>query len=118
MLVDFVIDKARYHSGDLEGTSIVPLFKNTDKIFEGFSIIINKIITTEKQKIEVNEYTNWYFEICTLFDSLSSISRKLCSKMTKEIINKLKIFIKRTLSCWINLRLSMKTIKIHRIEDH
>ena len=33
-LVDFVIDRARYHCGDLEGNSIVRLFQNTNKIFK------------------------------------------------------------------------------------
>ena len=36
-LVEFRIDKARYHGGDLEGTLIVWLFQNSDKIFKEFS---------------------------------------------------------------------------------
>ena len=46
------------YGGDMEGTSTVQLFPNADMIFKEFSIGINKIITTEKLKIEVNESTN------------------------------------------------------------
>ena len=31
--VSFGIDRARYHGGDLEGTSILKLFQNSNKIF-------------------------------------------------------------------------------------
>ena len=47
-LVDFGIDRVRYHGGGLEGTLIVQLFQNTNKIFNAFSIEINKIITNNK----------------------------------------------------------------------
>ena len=33
-LVEFGIYRARYHGGDLEGTSIVRLFQNADNIFK------------------------------------------------------------------------------------
>ena len=33
-LVEFGIDKARYHGGFLEGTSIIRLFQNADNIFK------------------------------------------------------------------------------------
>ena len=46
------------------------------------------------------------------------MSSILCGKTTKEIIDKLEIIIKNSLSCWRNLRLSTKTVKIHGIEDH
>ena len=49
------------------------------------------------------EYTNHYIEICTLFDSLFSMSKTVCGKMTKEIIDRLKIVINHTLLCWIKL---------------
>ena len=35
-------------------SSIVRLFQNTDKIFKKLSKEINKIITNDKQKVEVN----------------------------------------------------------------
>ena len=33
-LVEFGIDRGRYHGGDLEGTSIIRLFQNADNIFK------------------------------------------------------------------------------------
>ena len=44
-LVEFGIDRARYHGGDLEGTSIIRFFQNADNIFKQCSVEINKIIT-------------------------------------------------------------------------
>ena len=35
-LVKFRIDKVRYHGSDFEGTSIVLLFQNAEKIFKQF----------------------------------------------------------------------------------
>ena len=93
-LVNFGIDRTRYYGADLKIISIVRLFQNADKLFKEFSNGINKSITSEKQKKEVNEYTNRYVEICTPFDSLFFISRTLCGKIIKEIIHKLKIVIK------------------------
>ena len=72
-LVEFGIDRARYHGGDLEGTSIIRLFQNVDNIFNQISVEINKIITNDDQKKEVKDYTMRYIEICTLFDSLFSL---------------------------------------------
>ena len=53
-----------------------------------------------------------------MFDSLFSLSRTVCGKMSNEIIDKLEIVIKNTLSCWRNLRLSTKMVKINGIEDY
>ena len=46
-LVSFGIDRARYHSGDLEGTSILILFQNSNKIFHVFQTTIMTIITDD-----------------------------------------------------------------------
>ena len=53
MLVDLEINRTRYYGGDLEGVSNVGLLHNADKIFKIFSIIINKLVTNEKQKKDV-----------------------------------------------------------------
>ena len=53
-----------------------------------------------------------------MFDSLFSLSRTLTGKITSEIIDKLEIVIDKTMTCWPNLRLSTKMVKIHGIEDH
>ena len=65
-LLEFGFDRARYHGGDLEGTSIVRLFQNVDNIFNQFSIAIKNIITNDEQKKEVEDYTMRFIEICTL----------------------------------------------------
>ena len=59
-----------------------------------------------------------YIEIWTLFDSLFSLSRILTGNITSEIIDKLEIVINKTMLCWINLKLSIKMVKNHGIEDH
>ena len=94
-LVEFGIDRARYHGGDLEGTSIIRLFQNANKIFNQFSMKIKNIITNEEQKKEVEDYTMRFIEICTLFDSLFSLSRTLTGNTTSEMINKLEIVIEK-----------------------
>ena len=35
-LISFGIERARYHCGDLEGTSILKLCQNSNKIFHAF----------------------------------------------------------------------------------
>ena len=51
-------------------------------------------------KIEIKEYTERYIKICTLFDSILSLSRTLSDKMSMEIIDKLEIIIKK-LQCHV-----------------
>ena len=53
-----------------------------------------------------------------MFDSLFSLSRTVCGKMSNEIIDKLEIVIKNTLSCWRHLRLSTKMVKMNGLEDY
>ena len=114
-LVDFGIDRVRYHCCVLEGTSIMRLFQIADNIFKQFSIAINKIITNDEQKKEVEDCTIRYIEICTLFDLLFSLSRTLKGNITSETIDKLEIVIDKIMLCWRNLRLSTKIVKIHGI---
>ena len=103
-MVEFGIDRGRYHGGDLEGTSIIRLFQNADNIFKQFSIAINKIITNYKHKKEVEDHIMRYIEIYTLFHSLFAFSRTLTEIITSEIIDKLEIV------------LSTKMVKIHGID--
>ena len=72
--------------GNLDQTSIVWLKQNADKIFNKFSIWINKSIIFEKQKLSLMN--------TLIDDSLFSISRTLCGTMTKEIIDTFEIVIK------------------------
>ena len=59
-----------------------------------------------------------YIEICTLFDSLFSLSRTLIRKFTTKIIEILEIVIDKSMICCKNLTLSTKMGNIHSIEDH
>ena len=51
-----------------------------------------------------------------MFDSLFSLSRTLYGKISLKLIDKLEIGIKKIQSCWRNLRLSTKIVKIHGIK--
>ena len=65
-------------------------------------IEINKIITKEDQINEVNDVTKRYIEICTLFDTLFSLSKTVCGNMTREIFEKLRVIIQKVMSYWKN----------------
>ena len=56
-LIEYGIDRAKYHGGDLEGTSIVRMFQNTNEIFNQFKISITKLLRNEragKTRAEIN----------------------------------------------------------------
>ena len=84
ILVSYGIDKARYHGGTLEGTSIQKLLQNVNEIFTDFKDEITKIITDKNIKKIVDEEVSRYVEICALFDSLFSLSRTPCGDMNDE----------------------------------
>ena len=67
--------------------------------------------------MEVKDYTETYIEIYTLFHSFF-LSRTLTGEITPEINENLEIVIDKSITCWRNLRLSTKIVKIHRIKDH
>ena len=46
-LVSFGIDRPRYHGDDLEETSIIKLFQNTNNIFQVFQTKIKTIVTND-----------------------------------------------------------------------
>ena len=75
ILVSYGIDKARYHGGTLEGTSIQKLLQNTNGIFTDLKEEIMKIITEKSTLTIVDKKVSRYIEMCTLFDSLFSLSR-------------------------------------------
>ena len=116
-LISVGINRARYHGGDLEGTSILKLFQNSNKFFMYFKKIMI-IIIDYKTLRNLDEQVNRYIEICTLFDSLFSISRTPCGEIDHKRLNDLKEVISFCLRKWRNLQLSMKMIKIHGVEDH
>ena len=52
-LVDFGIDRVRYHDGDLEGTSIIQLFQNADKRFKTNYIEIDKSLLMINKELKL-----------------------------------------------------------------
>ena len=56
-LIEYGIDRANYHGGDLEGTSIVRMFQNSNEIFNQFKISVTKCICKEDQINMVNDVT-------------------------------------------------------------
>ena len=58
ILVSFVIDKARYHGGALEGNSIQKLFQNANEIFKKLLNEIKSIIFDEKVLLILQDQVN------------------------------------------------------------
>ena len=69
LLDSYGIDKARYNSGSLEGTSIQKLLLNANGIFTDFKEEITKIIIDKSILKFVVEEVSCYIEICTSFDN-------------------------------------------------
>ena len=112
-LIDFGNDRVRYHGGDLEGTFIVQLFQNSDKILKEFSIGIHKIITNNLKKrihwkIYRNMYSIWFF----IF-----LVKDLIWEMSKGIIDKFEIVIKKYTVMLDKSTTTYQTVKMHGIED-
>ena len=84
ILISYGIDKVRYHDGILEGTSIQKLLQNANGIFTDFKEEITKIITKKSILKIVDKEVSRYIEICSLYDSLFSLSRTPCGKMNDE----------------------------------
>ena len=118
ILVSYGIDKSRYHGGKLEGTSIQKLLQNANEIFNDFKEEIMKIVKEKDTLTIVDKEVSRYIEICTLFDALFSLSRTPCGEMNDDKLNQLNEIIKLSMLKWRNLRMSMKMIKIHGVEDH
>ena len=76
------------------------------------------IISDEKVLLILDYQVNRYSEICILFDTLFSISRTPCGKMDDAKLINLNEIITLCMLKWRNLRLSMKMIKKHGVEDH
>ena len=117
-IVSYGIDKARYRGGALEGSSIQKLLQNSNRICTDFKEEITKIITDKRIFKIIDEEVSCYIEICTLFDSLFSLSRTPCGEMNDEKLKQLKEIITLSMMKWRNLRMSMQMIKIHGVEDH
>ena len=91
--------------------------QNVNGIFTDFKEKITKIITEKSILKIVDKEVSRYIEICTLFDSLFSLSRTPCGEMNDEKLKQLKKIITLSMMKWRNLRMSMQMIKIHGVED-
>ena len=92
--------------------------QNANGIFNDFKEEIIKIVTEENTLTIVEKEVSRYIEICTLFDALFSLSRTPCGEMNDDKLNQLNEIIKLSMMKWRNLRMLMKMIKLHAVEDH
>ena len=76
------------------------------------------IISDEKVLLILDDQVNRYIEICILFDTLFSIAKTPCGEMDDAKLINLNEIIALCMLKWRNLRLLMKMIKIHGVEDH
>ena len=80
ILIDYGIDRVKYHGGELEGMSIQHLFQNTKKIFNDFSFKIKLILKLQKNdketefvlktREEIDGMIRRFVKVCILFDNL------------------------------------------------
>ena len=87
-IVSYGIDKARYRGGALEESSIQKLLQNSNRICTDFKEEITKIIIDKRIFKIIDEEVSCYIEICTLFDSLFSLSRTPCGEMNDVKLEK------------------------------
>lgn len=57
-LVSVRIDREKYHSSDLEGTSVLKLFQNTNNMFQVFQIKNKTIVTNTSILIDLDDELN------------------------------------------------------------
>ena len=76
------------------------------------------IISDEKVLLILDDQVNRYIEICISFDTIFSISTTPCGEMDDAKLINVNEIITLCMLKWINLRLSMKMIKIHGVEDY
>ena len=102
----------------MKGNYIQILFQNANEILKQFLKEIMTIISDEKVILIIDDQVNRYAEICILFYILFSISRTPCGEMDDAKLINVNEIITLCMLKWINLRLSMKMIKIHGVEDN
>ena len=88
------------------------------RFFTDFKEEITKIITEKSNLKIVDKKVSRCIDICTLFDSLFSLSRTSCGEMNDEKLKQLKEIIKLSMMKWRNLRMAIQMIKVHGVEDH
>ena len=89
-------------------------------MFGKFKAIIKETDEADRhaQDLEVDDIIARYTQLCTLLDGLFSLARTPSGKATQPIIDLTGRYIRAVMFKWRGLRLSMKLLKIHGIEDH
>ena len=117
-LRDNLINRAKYHGGQLEGTTVMKLFQNANVIFESIKQSLIDVPEKACNENEVTDMIKRYVELCTLFDGLFSKARTPSGEATNEICDLTERYVTAVMVKWRDLRLSTDMLKIHGIEDH
>ena len=112
------IDRAKYHGGQLEGKTVMLLFQKASDIFNDMKICLLAAEPIDCPVIEIEDMTERYIEICTLFDGLFSLARTKSGEANEEIYQKTETYVKAVMIKWRDLLLSTDMLKIYGIEDH
>ena len=84
------IDRAKYHGGQLEGTTVMRLFQNAESIFGEMKQHLIDVPTKACDKVEVNDMIKRYIELSTLLDGLFSLARTPSGEASEDICEKQK----------------------------
>ena len=105
-LRDNLINHAKYHGGQLEGTIVTWLFQKTDVIFESIKKNLINVPGKACDNNEVNDMIERYVELCTLFDGLFSKARTPHREATDDIWELAERYVAIVMVKWRDLRLS------------
>lgn len=117
-LRDNLINRAKYHGGQLEGTTVMRLFQNATVIFGSIKKYLINVRGKTCDDNEVNVMIEQYVELCTLFDGLFSKARTPSGEATEVLCDLTEKYVRAVMVKWRDLRLSTDMLKIHGIEDH
>ncbi len=117
-LCDNLINCAKYHGGQLEGTTVMKLFQKANGIFESIKQSLIDVPEKACDDNAVIDMIERYVELCTLFDCLFSKARTPSGEATNEICDLTEKYVTVVMVKWRDLRLSTDMLKIHGIEDH
>ena len=122
-LVDYEIDRINIMVMIQKACPFNSFLQITNNILHNFANILKHICkisddTNDENQFNQVERTKRCIEICILFDQLLSNSRASSGKMTNDTIKEIELNIYLSISKWKELKLLMRMIKIHGIEDH
>jgi len=117
-LVEFLIIRAKYHGGNLEGKTVSKFFQDAIEIFETMKPYLVLSPNKACDESEIDDMIKRYVEICTLFDGLFSVARTKSGEADDTICDKAQKYVSAIMVKWRDLGLSMDMLKIHGLEDH